>query len=117
MICPLCKKEREFPETIAHDYGGTTTLMGFQKFIDDAGDMHVHNPNTVTRYFKCENGHMFCCRYTEACPAQGCDYHGEPFLPGNTGKFEEILPGSNASGYFDMVEKHKAKNGGADDRN
>ncbi len=63
MKCPECNSSRFFE--LSHGQ----TMMG-----SHAEPPHVHDPNSHTRLFVCENNHKIEIYYTVACPVEGCEY-------------------------------------------
>lgn len=58
MECKQCRSESKEWEKI-HPTGSRRTMMGVERFWDKQGDYHVHDRNTVTRGFRCSEGHRW----------------------------------------------------------
>lgn len=57
-----------------HSHGGTKTLMGWSPYYDEDGVFHKHDPNLMTKYYQCSNGHRMVVKDCAQCPTEGCDY-------------------------------------------
>lgn len=69
MICPICKEQGL--KSIVYDTGGTSTAMSYHSFYDEEGKHHLHDPNTIMRYFICNKKHKFVKRSSGGC------FHGD----------------------------------------
>lgn len=67
MKCPECVKEgktsRVYPK------GRQVTLLGYHSYFDEAGVYHDHDPNRVTDFYRCSNGHEYTTKSMVTCPA------------------------------------------------
>jgi hypothetical protein len=75
MKCPECVREGERSRVGSH--GATRTAMGVERFWDEDGVAHVHDPNKTTESFSCSRGHRWQVSAKPPCPADGCDYNGD----------------------------------------
>ena len=57
MKCPECVKEGE--RSCVYPGMSTTTCMGGQRYYDEDGRLHVHDPNVTTSEFSCSRGHKW----------------------------------------------------------
>jgi hypothetical protein len=69
MRCPTCEaagqKSRVYPGMTS------TTCMGSQRYWDEEGVYHCHDPNTTSQRFSCSNGHVWGKSTTYECPGCG----------------------------------------------
>lgn len=56
-FCPQCKGNDK-KSKIFHD-GSSRTLMSYEPYWDEDGNYHDNNPNIVTYYYRCSNGHRW----------------------------------------------------------
>jgi hypothetical protein len=70
MICQKCQEEGL--KSRVQDLGGTSTLLGYSSYYDEDGKRHSHDPNTLTNYYKCSNGHEFYVTSKSRC--SNCNY-------------------------------------------
>lgn len=80
MKCPECEaagqRSRVYPDEM-----GFSTSMVVQRFWDEDGVRHVHDPNHRSFGFSCSNGHRWHKSEPNKCPA--CDYEsGRKVLKG-----------------------------------
>lgn len=57
--------------------GSMSTLLGFQSYYDEEGQLHRHDPNYITTGYYCSEGHAWEERRRNPCPSDQCDY-GKP---------------------------------------
>jgi hypothetical protein len=67
--CPICSEEGEKSRLTA--VGGRSTNLEWEKFFDEEGKYHQHDPNTVIHLFKCSNGHEIEVLSKTGCGACG----------------------------------------------
>lgn len=65
MICEECKKNKQ--RSLSYPGGSTSTLLGFQPYFDEDGKYHNHDPNKITTYYNCSNGHKWVNSYVQSC--------------------------------------------------
>lgn len=53
---------------------GMETTMGWHPYLDAAGALHAHDPNTRTTHYRCPSGHTFSLQSHDPCPS--CE-HGK----------------------------------------
>lgn len=70
-FCPECQKEGR--SSTIRCLGQSSTLMGYDPFYDEQGIYHIHDPNIITRAFKCSNEHQWEEKSLPACPAPNCE--------------------------------------------
>jgi hypothetical protein len=70
MVCPVCK-EQNIKSTVNCGQS-MSTLMGYLPYYDENGKYHDHDPNTITTYYSCSQGHHFSISGNGTCPS--CDY-------------------------------------------
>lgn len=69
MKCSQCIEENK-KSTVSSE-GCSTTLLGYGgPFYDEDGIYHDHDPNIVTTYYRCSNGHRWHEKGSKQCP--GC---------------------------------------------
>lgn len=68
--CPKCGSDEHI-----EDSGTSGTLMGFDPYWS-RGKLHAHDPNRVTRDFKCRCGHRWTQTSYPPCPACGWTANG-----------------------------------------
>ena len=73
--CPECVEQGQRSKVF--EQGSTKTLLGWRPFWDEDGKRHSHDPNTVTSYYKCSNGHVWGTKSKVPCPNPDCDYGKE----------------------------------------
>ena len=75
MICPACHAKNK--QAQVYSLGKTFTDRGFVPSGPDDGIPHLHDPNSSTESFECNNGHRFRVETFVRCTR--CDHgHGEP---------------------------------------
>lgn len=57
MKCPECVKEGE--KSRVYPGVSTTTSMSGERYYDEEGRLHVHDPNTTTADYTCSRGHKW----------------------------------------------------------
>lgn len=65
IVCPVCRKQCLKSKVLV--LGRMKTLIGFSSFYDESGKEHVHDPNTVTFWHKCSNGHVWTVKGKKKC--------------------------------------------------
>jgi hypothetical protein len=74
MRCPECVAAG-WRSCVYDNGGGVRTLMTVQRFWDEDGVLHVHDPNATTARYRCSRGHEWTQEHKTPCPAAGCDYN------------------------------------------
>lgn len=77
MRCPECVANDQ-RSTVYAPSAGRSTLMAGQRFYDEDGTLHDHDPNTTTYSFACSNGHSWVESEKRACPAPSCPFNANP---------------------------------------
>lgn len=82
MRCPACIEKN----LLSKVYDSKTTASGHKAilFYDENGHRHRHDPDTVSRFFKCGNDHKFVVITQGSCWC-GWNKHARPVI-------EVILP-------------------------
>jgi hypothetical protein len=75
MKCPECQAEGE--RSTVHAGAGFSTCMGYDRFWDEDGAYHSHDPNITTTSYRCSRGHSWPEEQFGRCPAEGCDWGSE----------------------------------------
>jgi len=70
MKCPECVSEGK--KSIVYPGSSSTTLMGFQRYYDEDGVFHEHDPNDIQSHYSCGNGHQWTTHTQNKCP--NCDW-------------------------------------------
>ncbi len=52
--------------------GSMTTAMIVSQYYDKDGNLHIHDRNKKTQYYRCSNGHQFSESWKSPCPS--CDF-------------------------------------------
>lgn len=73
MKCPECEKAG-LKSTIYDPGGGFSTAMFVQRYYDEDGKLHIHDPNYTSVIYECSNGHEWDGARKNKCPS--CDYEG-----------------------------------------
>lgn len=68
MKCPECVKLGQRSQVRGGE-GTVTSHLLVDRFWDEEGATHVHDPNVITSYFDCSEGHAFQQRRLRSCPA------------------------------------------------
>lgn len=68
MICPICKREETRSTVYDPGYGASTAMM-VQRYWDEDGKLHIHDPNHHSTEFHCSLGHRWSVSSINACPA------------------------------------------------
>lgn len=66
MRCPECEAEGTY--SVVYDGPRWVTAMCVERYWDEDGRYHLHNPNTVAVSYECSQGH----RWTAKDPAGVC---------------------------------------------
>jgi hypothetical protein len=71
--CPECitqdQRSNVYPD------GTMSTLMCVNRFHDEDGHLHRHDPNTHTTGYRCSNGHRWHDRIVKPCPIDDCTFN------------------------------------------
>lgn len=71
MICQQCK-DGGWSSRVHYTGSSTTLIGGAETYWDERGDVHIHDPNTVTKKYHCSLGHTWAEKNkARACPT--CD--------------------------------------------
>lgn len=60
-----------------------------ERFSDEAGDKHVHDPALYRKLFSCTNGHSYKVEAVSRCPHRGCDWNQRPDVLAGSKKLGE----------------------------
>ena len=72
MICQQCKAQGKKSQVI--DPGiYLSTCMSVLRYYDEDGAYHLHDPNGMTKQYRCSNGHHWADVERTPCPS--CDYN------------------------------------------
>lgn len=55
--------------------GASVTTLQADRFWDESGTEHVHDPNVHTMFYTCDRGHRWDDREQHGCPAGGCTWN------------------------------------------
>lgn len=73
MKCPECvaagKNSWVYPD------GGATTDMCVDRYYDENGVLHVHDPNVTAMSYHCTFGHYWAQNVARPCPTSRCGYN------------------------------------------
>ena len=72
MICKQCKSDGK-TSRVYDPGGGFSTLMCDERYYDEQGKWHRHDPNGMTKSYSCSNGHKWAETTYSNCPS--CDYN------------------------------------------
>lgn len=72
MICEQCKAEGK-KSTVHAPGGGISTLMCEDRYYDEDGNYHYHDPNGLHVRWRCSNGHEWGKTSYRECPS--CEYN------------------------------------------
>ena len=86
MRCPQCVQEDQTSRCFKGNRTVTTAMAGVQRYWDEAGVYHSHDPNRSTSTFHCSRGHRWTITTRQQCPA--CSF----------GKEEPLVKISTSSG-------------------
>lgn len=77
MKCPQCVQQNERSCCFQGNRTSSTAMGGVQRYWDEGGVYHNHNPNRSTGYFHCSRGHRWIVISRNPCP--GCAWgHEDP---------------------------------------
>lgn len=65
MKCPECDSVRFVEISVGQ------TMLGWSP---RSGQPHIHDPNSYSALFSCENGHRFGIDYQKGCPEPDCPW-------------------------------------------
>jgi len=57
-----------------HGTGGYSTLLNHDRFYDEEGALHIHDPNSTRSEMTCSNGHKLRMVTFDSC--RRCSYRG-----------------------------------------
>lgn len=69
VICEQCKTYGQ--KSTVRNEGGSCTSMGIDRFYDEEGAYHVHDPNVMRMSYRCSRGHHWEQRVEAACWCKG----------------------------------------------
>lgn len=67
MKCPVCLQMGEKSKVFSR--WSSSTCMGSQKYWDEDGNLHIHDPNRTTAQYSCSNGHIWNVDSWHGCPS------------------------------------------------
>lgn len=76
VICAECKNSGQ--RSRVNDYGTIGTLLAYHAYYDEDGRYHSHNPNRLTKSYRCSKGHTWKVSTYNTCPQE--DYPSYPKL-------------------------------------
>jgi hypothetical protein len=65
MICSQCKAQ--LLKSTIHEGAGMSTAANVQRFYDEAGVHHVHDPNAHSTSYMCSQGHSWVEKVYNKC--------------------------------------------------
>lgn len=84
MICKECKAAGQ-KSSVYEPAGWFSTAMGYERYYDEDGKYHVHDPNHSTGTYTCSKGHKWHVTRQKQCPS--CEYgHQRDAANGSEGK-------------------------------
>ena len=72
MRCPVCVEQGQ-TSTVFVPTGGVVTLMLGQRYYDEQGRYHDHDPNSHTYSYSCSNEHRWVETIYDLC--LNCDFN------------------------------------------
>ena len=82
--CPICEAAGQRSE-VRQIGAAMTTLMSSDRYWDEDGCGHVHDPNAKSAQYRCSNGHTWTRKWREACSVDGCSWNDQKRT------FEEVI--------------------------
>lgn len=76
MLCPQCQEQGERSKVYA-GMVSRTLMGGGERYWDEDGVLHAHDPNKSSKSFWCSKEHHWLMSLVTPCPAEGCDYGKE----------------------------------------
>lgn len=70
MKCKECEAEGQ-TSRVYDPGGGVSTAMGVNRYWDEEGKRHVHDPNSFTVSYHCSRGHRWAETTHRECPTCG----------------------------------------------
>jgi hypothetical protein len=71
MKCQQCVSEGKKSKVFID--GTFATAMSFNKYYDEDGEFHSHDPNRYTTSYHCSNGHHWDLTDYRPCPNPNCE--------------------------------------------